>query len=97
MGGLLYESVTPFALGAGEYSVIAFSPCAPCPGWGESLCGGNSRNDFAPAGSFSLVGAGDFGPDDQLLDVIESAPDGGTAALFLAASLAGLARLRRKI
>jgi hypothetical protein len=108
LDNMFYESVTPFVMEPGDYSIIASISGSSNPG-GSSLSGGNSYQDLGnsfnlPGGwrfnagtGFALVGPGNGGIHNQPFTPLDPVPDGGSAAIFLTAALAGLSWLRRKV
>jgi len=108
VGNTDFESVTPFELFPGDYSVITISAGGLLPGQGGGLTGGNSYQNLGgdvdlPGGNRFNSGTGldvlpgegsGYGNPVALVD--PPAPDGGLTAMLLGVSLAGLGWARRK-
>jgi hypothetical protein len=109
VGNTFYETVRPFVLGPGEYSIMALSTGGSNPGGGNSLSGGNSYEDLG--NTWNLPGGGRFnsgtgfasteigGLGSNPFGALDPklVPDGGTTAMFLTVALAGMGWLRRKV
>jgi hypothetical protein len=107
LGDVFYERFPAFVLAPGDYSIISISGGNSLPGGGGLTGGdafGNLGNDLnLPGGGRFNFGTGfdaggSSGPRGQFQPFIltDLVPDGGTTALLLGASLAGLGWLRRK-
>ena len=108
IGDAFYERFPAFVLAPGDYSIISLSSGSSLPG-GGGLGGGDSFGNLGndlnlPEGGRFNFGTGfdaggSSGPRGQLQPffLTDLVPDGGTTALLLGASLAGLGWLRRKL
>jgi VPDSG-CTERM motif len=112
LGNTFYENVPEFVLSPGDYSIIFASTGSSSPG-GSHLSGGNSYENLGSdvdlpgggrfnSGSDFIISlsenSGSTSPSSLIVLVDPpTVPDGGTTAMLLGASLAGLGWLRRRI
>jgi hypothetical protein len=100
VGDVFYERFPSFVLSPGDYSIISLRDGSTSTAGFGGLIG----NTYAEVGADVILPEGDrfnFGTDFgnrqyQPFFLINLVPDGGTTAILLGASLAGLAWLRRK-
>jgi VPDSG-CTERM motif len=110
LGNTFFESVPDFVLAPGDYSMI-FSGSSSSQG-GNQVSGGNSFENLStdvnlPGGGrfdsgansiISLSEGANLTSANSPFDLVDpTVPDGGTTAMLLGASLAGIGWLRRKI
>jgi hypothetical protein len=109
VGNDFYESVPPFLLAPGDYSIVELSST---PTGGPGLSGGNSYQNlgntvnlpgggrFNSGSSFEISGGENTGSSasSRGFDLVDPpVPDGAVTALLLSGALTGLCWLRRKV